>query len=97
MTTTWVAFDNPIKVECMDLLPIGCVTSDKLLSLANQLNKMEKWYRQRNIDEVPCLRLVQGSRDNRITALVQVGKLTLKLRMKGDSWIVMGDALKVSD
>lgn len=94
---TWVEFVNPIPVAYMDLLPNGCITSHKLISLANQLSKMERWYRQHRVNDVPCLRLVQGSRDGRITALVQVGSITLKLQMKGDDWIVLGDALKVSD
>jgi hypothetical protein len=46
---------------------------------------------------MPCLRLIQGARDGRITALVQTGDITLKLRLKGDEWVVLGDALKVSD
>jgi hypothetical protein len=82
----------------MDPLPTGCVTADALLNLARMLNKLESWYRRQSKQhEIPCLRLVQGSRNGRITALVQVGPITLKLAMKDENWIVLGDALKVSD
>lgn len=105
---TWVDFlepqpapvplPAPIPVEYMDPLPIGCVTADRLFSLARTLNKLESWYRRHTkTHEAPCLRLVQGARDGRITALVTVGSITLKLALKGDDWVVLGDALKVSD
>jgi hypothetical protein len=81
----------------MEPLPIGCLTAARLLSLARTLNRLEVWYRQHGKPDKPCLRLVQGARNNRITALVQVGDMTLKLQLKGEEWIVLGDALKVCD
>lgn len=81
----------------MDPIPVGCLTANRLLNLARTLNRLEVWYKRHGKHEVPCIRLVQGARDGRLTALVQVGAITLKLVMKGDDWIVLGDALKVSD
>lgn len=84
----------------MEPLPQGCLTAERLFSLARMLNKLEGWARRQGLAKghvTPCLRLVQGSRDNRVTALVEVGDVTLKLQMKGEDWIVLGDALKVSD
>lgn len=91
-----------VQVEDADLLPVGCVTSKVLMALAVKLNKLEQWHRSvAGKTEPPCLRLVQGSRDGRITALVQSGNMTLKLALKRgtgeDEWVVLGDALKVSD
>lgn len=83
----------------MEPLPQGCLTADRLHGLAKMLNKLEGWARRQGIKSSapPCLRLIQGSRDSRITALVEVGDTTLKLQMKNEEWIVLGDALKVSD
>ena len=90
----------------IDLLPLGCVTSKILISLATKLTKLEYWHRQHGGDNkgAPCLRLLQGSREGRITALVQSGNMTLKLALRRragstgeDEWIVLGDALKVAD
>jgi hypothetical protein len=90
---------NPIiPVVYVEQLPIGCVTAESLLNLARTLSKLESWYRRHSKKhELPCLRLIQGSRDGRITALVQVGEITLKLQLKSGEWVVLGDALKVSD
>lgn len=89
-----------VTVEHINLIPNGCITAKVLHLLANKLIQMENWQRRNggSKTDVPCLRLLQGSRDGRITALVQTGNITLKLAMKGgDEWIVLGDALKVSD
>lgn len=92
-----------VQVEDADLLPTGCVTAKVLMALAVKLNKLEQWHRTiaGKPDGAPCLRLIQGSRDGRITALVQSGNMTLKLALKRgtgeDEWVVLGDALKVSD
>jgi hypothetical protein len=83
----------------VDLYPVGCITADRLFSLARTLNRLERYHKRLGgkHHDMPCLRLIQGARDGRITALVQTGDITLKLRLKGDEWVVLGDALKVSD
>jgi hypothetical protein len=89
-----------VTVEHMDMIPIGCITAKILHSLADKLVKLEHWQRQIGgpRKDLPCLRLLQGGRDGRITALVQSGTMTLKLALrKGEEWVVLGDALKISD
>jgi len=90
---------TPIVVTHVEMYPSGCLTADRLFSLARTLNRLERYHKRhggRNSD-APCIRLIQGARDGRITALVQTGNMTLKLQLKGEDWIVLGDALKVTD
>lgn len=89
-----------VTVEQADLLPIGCITAKTLHLLASKLVQLENWHRRNGgpKNEIPCLRMLRGSRDGHITALVSSGGITLKLALKGgEDWIVLGDALKVSD
>ncbi len=97
--------NSTVPVTQADLLPSGLVTAKVLIGLANKLSKLEYWQRhhQRSIGsvEIPYLRLLRVSPEGRITALIQSGNLTLKLALRrstgDDEWIVLGDALKVSD
>lgn len=90
-----------------DLLPAGIVTAKVLMGLANKLQKLDYWQRQRHAGqhtEPPYLTLLQVSSEGRVTALVQSNGITLKLALRRkasstgeDEWVVLGDALKVSD
>lgn len=88
-----------VPVETVDLFPNGCITAKVLHSLASKLIKLEMFQRRQTgkMQGTPCLRLIQGSRNGRITALVHAAGVTLKLVLRGDDWVVLGDALKVSD
>lgn len=90
-----------MTVENMDMLPIGCLNAKVLRALASKMDQLEMFHRKHGgkKHDAPCLRLVQGSREGRITALVQSGGMMLKLSLRGSEseWIVLGDALKVSD
>ncbi len=90
----------------IDLIPIGCVTARVLMSLANKLRKLEYWHKHNGGAklEPPSLRLIQCSKQGKVTALVQSGNLTLKLALRynashtgEEDWVVLGDALKISD
>lgn len=83
----------------MEMYPSGCLTADRLFSLARTLNRMERYHKRLRgkPTDAPCIRLIQGARNGRVTALVQTGNMTLKLLLQGEDWIVLGDALKVTD
>lgn len=88
-----------IVVAYMEYYPSGCLTAERLFNLAKTLNKLERYHRRHGgkLVDSPCLRLVQGARNGRVTALVETGDMMLKLQLKGEEWIVLGDALKVTD
>lgn len=77
------------------MLPVGCVKAEDLHSLARSLKKVEAWHQKhggKKGDE-PCLRLIQGARTGRVTALVQSGNMTIKLALRDGDWMILGDAL----
>jgi hypothetical protein len=79
------------------MLPVGCVQVEDLLSLARAMNKVQAWHKRHGgqKDDDPCLRLIQGARTGRITALVQSGSMMIKMALKDGEWMILGDALKV--
>lgn len=87
-----------VTVEHANLLPGGVVTARVLITLANKLQKLEYWHKHHggSPKEVPYVKHLQGE-GGKVTALVQSGTMTLKMALRGDDWIVLGDALKVSD
>lgn len=89
-------------MEDANYLP-GLVTAKILHSLANKLNQVEKYSRQHGNPTQPTLRLLQNE-GGRVIALVQTGNVNLKLALRRNAattgeeeWILLGDALKVSD
>lgn len=90
--------NNTVIVEHANILPNGLVTARVLISLANKLQKFEYWHRQHGgaSKDTPFVRHIQGE-GGRVTATVQAGNVSLKMALRGDEWIVLGDALKLSD
>lgn len=87
-----------VKVEYPDLLPAGCLTARVIHNLANKLHQIDKFSKQHGTIEVPYLKYLQAGNDGRVHAFVVTGSITLKLALRSDDeWIVLGDALKVSD
>lgn len=78
------------------MIPVGCVKPEDLYSLARAMHKMHAWHQRHGGDEKdkPCLRLIQGARNGKVTALVQSGGMMLKLALRDGEWIALGDALK---
>lgn len=88
-----------VIVEHANILPSGILTAKVLIALANKLQKFEYWQRHNggpHPRETPFVRHIQGE-GGKVTATVVSGAMSLKLALKGDDWIVLGDALKVSD
>jgi hypothetical protein len=81
------------------MIPKGCVKPDDLHSLARALNRLKAFHSKHGgaSKDDPCLRLIQGSRNGRITALVESGGMMLKMALKDGEWIALGDALKALD
>ena len=96
----YTEFHKPgtVVVEHANILPSGVLTARVLVSLANKLQKFEYWHRHHGGGprDTPYVRNIQGEY-GKITATVQSGELVLKIALKGDDWVVLGDALKVSD
>lgn len=83
-----------------DYLPGGMLTARVLNGLAITLQKLETWHKSHNPGqslEPPYIRLLQVSSEGRVSALVQSGDFTLKLILRRGAWVVLGDALKISD
>lgn len=82
-----------------DLIPVGCVKIEYLYALARTMHRLHAWHVRhggKNID-APCLRLIQGARTGRVTALVQSGNMMIKLVLRDGEWISLGDALSAPD
>ena len=88
-----------MEIVPAEYLPNGMTTSRVLSSLASALQKLEYWHRQHTGQhlEPPYLRLLQVSSEGRVSALVQSDTVTFKLIFRKGSWVMLGDALKVSD
>jgi len=93
-------------VSDADLLPSGCVPAKVLSSLVIKMRKLDYWRKSHGEPHLdpPSLRLLQFTPEGRVTALVQSGDMNLRLALRRnasstgeDEWVVLGDALKVSD
>lgn len=87
-----------VTVEYPNALP-SYVNAKVLHLLANQLIRLERLYRHQNIKmEPPYIKLL-NYQNNQVVALVQHGPSIVKLiwRRSEETWIVLGDTLKIND
>jgi hypothetical protein len=79
------------------LLPVGCITSSALHSLASALNRLSAWHRSHGgpRDQEPCLRHIKwDEKAKHPVATVYSGLLYWDLVYRDGAWHFLSEALK---